>query len=250
MRYWFILDVSKTVVLMETLLGKINPYDVALEIISRERFQGIPINMKMASDGRLFIDHIACVIEKAISLAGLSCGVQNFRLLAQQVIDERMRGLLVSMFAEHSVLAAPGLDKFLASLGEYPAGGIVTGDLRDVAKVLMTNNTFGDLTRWFPPNLWTCGDDPGLTSRVDQIRSTYEKLGNLTGGAWTVFVDDAANGIRAMRQFASEAGLNGSALIVGVTTGNSDRHELIKAGANLVLPNIGEIPEAVQSILG
>lgn len=243
----FICDISKTLLMMETEKGKINPYDDALKTISLIRFGGIDLRMAMAKDGQPFVHHIAEAISEAHRLVGLECDFNPLQA-AREIIDLHMRSLLIKMFSEAPVLAAPGLGKFMASL--QGLHGIVTGDLRAVTRVLMTYNSHGDLTLRFPTELWACGDDPDLTSRVDQVRTTYEKLGQLTEGTWSVFVDDAANSIAAMRQFATEADLTGSVLIIGVLTGNSGKEELIKAGANLVLPNVGEIPEALQSILG
>ena len=248
-KYVIITDISKTLVMMQREDEEnFNPYDEALQFVSQVCFGGIEMNMKMSEDGKLFPDHIAAVIWEAVQRAKYRCFIRDFHQAAQEIIDQYMREFLIRRFSERPVLVASGLDKFMNWIRGIH--GVVTGDLRAVAKVLLTHNTYGDLTLRFPNRYMTCGDDLGLSNRVEQIKATFEKLNVPGERVWFIFLDDAANGIAAIRQFAAEEGLNGSALIIGVTTGNSNRYELIKAGANLVLPNIGEVPEAVRSILG
>jgi len=245
MKPTIITDVSKTLVKMERAgdKGRFDPYDDVLAQVSHEVFDDtVRLNMKMATDGRVFPDHIATVVENAYKegrpvVAREYAGLTP-RELGKRIIDEWMRPYLSKAFAEQPVKAMEGLEEFLRRC-ETPAGGIITGDLRVVAYQLMTNNTFGDLCAQFPEAYWTCGDDAGAESRVDQLRMTHTKL-ELTAEKPIIFIDDAYRGVLAMRKFVQEAALRHTT-IYGVLTGNSTPEQLKEHGADIVVPNIGYV---------
>lgn len=220
-----------------------NPYDDVLKVVSEEMFNGIPMNMKMSPDGKPFPEHIAFVIQAALKKKYGECALDNcqVRQKACEAINKFMRGDLVRQLFHNPVEPAPGLEKFLSWL---PKGnnGIITGDLRQVAKALMTVNAFGDLRKWFPEKNWACGDDPDIGSRLDQVWAAFDKIKPLDP---VVFIDDSANGIKAMREFADTC-LAISCTVVGVATGNSTPEELLAAGADLVAKNVGWIPDALN----
>ncbi len=245
-----ISDISKTLVGMGN--NKRNFYNESLFLASKLYFGGVELNMKMASDGRVFPDHIKEVLlfqkEKLERHLNYKLTEKKAGELAGFIIDQVLRPYLVEQFSTIKPQSVPGLKMFLGLWEKYEVeAAIVTGDLRAVAKQLMINNTAGDLRKFFPEKRWVCGDDEGFFTRLDQLRQCY-KLLKPEQSDLLLMVDDAANGIKAMAELADEVKwkMYKKIVIVGVLTGNYNKGQLLEAGANFVVQNVGEIPALLE----
>jgi phosphoglycolate phosphatase-like HAD superfamily hydrolase len=240
-----ITDLSNTLVKQSS--G--DAYDQILKEVAKIYFENnFELNMNMGQYGNPFPVHIRTILEnenisKHPILREQIKKFGSFQALANFLINNYIRKKLVQKFSIEKPEAIEGLELFIDFIeSEKINSGIVTGDLRDVANLLLKNNTLENISNYF--NYVTCGDDPVSTTRVNQIQSTYGGL--IPSQDRYIFIDDASNGIKAMKNFAQGYKLNYK--IVGVITGNSNEEKLYKAGAHIVFENIGELVKNIHKI--
>lgn len=246
MKSIIITDLSNT--LVKQSAGDV--YDQVLREVAQKYFENeLDLNMDMGQYGNPFPVHIRTILEnqkiakhplvlEKIKIMG------SFQNLANFLINSYIRKNLVEKFSDEKPEAIDGLELFIDFIeSEKIKSGIVTGDLRQVAELLLKNNTYKDITNNF--SYVTCGDDKVSTTRENQIKSTYNGL--IPSQDKIIFIDDAANGIKEMKNFAQQQRID-KYTIIGVLTGNSDEEKLYKAGAHNVYENIGNFVNNIHRI--
>ncbi len=236
-----ITDLIDTLIIQEPL------YDEVLKDAS-DKYLGGSVLMKMdlGVNGNPFPVHIRTILENESIAERVRpyLGGKSPAEFARRMIDEFIREQLVNGFSRTKSRTVQKLEDFIDFIETTKTpSGIVTGDLRPIAETMLRNNDYKDLQPYFL--CMTCGDDPGSYSRIDQITSIKNKMqGAGANGEFTYFVDDSENGVSSMKQFVKSNGIYG--LVVGVTTGNATEKTLYEAGADIVLPTIGEFPRYIS----
>lgn len=246
MKSKIITDLSNT--LVKQSAGDV--YDQVLADVAKNYLNGkLDLNMDMGQYGNPFPVHIRTILENK-EVANHPLIIEKIKEygssqnLANILINSFIRENLVQKFSNEQPEAIDGLELFINFIeSEKIESGIVTGDLRQVAELLLKNNTYKDITNNF--SYITCGDDKVSTTRENQIKSTYTGL--IPSQDKIIFIDDAANGIKAMKNFAQQQKID-NYKIIGVMTGNSDEEKLYKAGAHHVYENIGDFVNNIHKI--
>jgi phosphoglycolate phosphatase-like HAD superfamily hydrolase len=150
--------------------------------------------------------------------------------------DGRYLPLLQSHFSELGGELLPGVIPLLERLAAMPNVrlGLATGNLRNAAWFKL--KAFG-LDGYFRDG----GFADDAEERHDLVATAIERLGGAVAGHQVMVIGDSLHDITAAKA-------NG-AIAVGVATGRNTIEELLKACADLVLPDLSD-PDPVLALLG
>lgn len=149
--------------------------------------------------------------------------------------------------AEHHVRERgrplPGALDVLTALAARPdvLQSVLTGNMQPIA---VGKLTIFELAEYVDFSVGAYGLDHA--DRAELVRLARERVATMYGEVFTpantVLVGDTPHDVRA--------GHEGGARVVAVATGSSDRGVLTRAGAEIVLDDLADVPAAVRAILG
>ncbi|WP_432161556.1 HAD family hydrolase [Streptomyces sp. NRRL F-5630] len=194
-----------------------------------EEATGVPMREQATIDG--ITERV--IFRETAKLHGFAVGPEDFARFAAAIGRQHLARAADLRERGHALAGAAAVIDALAARGAVQT--VVTGNVRGAAEVKL--GVFG-LDRHILWDLGAFGED--ADERVDLVRFALRRAGRTAAEA--VLVGDTPADVAG--------GLGAGVRVVGVATGRSSAHELRRAGAAAVLPDMRDTSAAVQALLG